>query len=314
MTSLPARFDGQSADYQQWRDHRLQLASTTAPPVILSPKLTQAQDERLKQLCNDVHSHGYAVYQWSEPSENTNRDLTALHEKLSLHSYDKGVVHDDNGLSLLTDLSGTSQGRFIPYTPRAMSWHTDGYYNTMDQSLGCFTLHCINPAHSGGALTLLDHQLILIALYDKNPQWVALLSHPQAMTLPANTDDVGHDRPDRHSPVLFIRSDGSPGAHFTTRTKNIEWRNPETLAAAQAMKALIDESSHWHQTLTLSAGQGVITRNILHRREAYTDDPDTPRKMLRGRYLQSPQLRSQFGRNSPPLQTIPPESNHAARK
>jgi hypothetical protein len=288
---FPAQFDGKSADYLRWRDDRLtRQAKARRAPVLLSPAPDTAENEpKQRQICSDVKDHGFALYEWNEPSDNPSQDLTALHADLSLQSYDSGVVHDDNGLSLLTDLTGTDQGRFIPYTSRAMGWHTDGYYNTTEQSLGSFTLHCINPAQSGGTLTLLDQQLVLIALYDNNPELVALLSHPQAMTLPANTDNLGHDRPDRHSPVLFMRTDGTPGAHFTTRTRNIEWRTPDTLAAANTMKTLIDEHSNWHFSIRLRSGQGVITRNVLHRREAYTDSPESPRKMLRGRYLQSPQ-------------------------
>ena len=286
---FPAQFDGQSADYLHWRDARLtRQAKGPCLPIMLSPGATDNQPGQL-QICRDVKIYGFAIYEWSEPAGNPSQDLMALHADLSLQTFDPGVVHDDNGLSLLTDLSGTDQGQFIPYTSRAMSWHTDGYYNTTEQSLGCFTLHCINPALSGGTLTLLDHQLVLIALYDNNPELVALLAHPQAMTLPANKDTLGHNRPDRHSPVLFMRTDGTPGAHFTTRSKNIDWRTPDTLAAANTMKTLIDEHADWHFSIRLKSGQGVITRNILHRREAYTDHPDSPRKMLRGRYMQSPQ-------------------------
>jgi len=287
---IPGQFDGRSAGYRQWRDARLNLqqeADNTLVP--LSPLLRGTSDtEGLTELCRQVREYGFAIYQWSRPSDDPDQDAVALHTKLSLQSIDRGVVTEDSGLSLLTDMAGTSQGRFIPYTTKAMGWHTDGYYNTMDQSLNCFTLHCIRPAQSGGTLTLLDHQLVLIALFDEDPELVELLSHPEAMMLPANRDDIGHDRPERYSPVLFPRSDGTPGAHFTTRTTHIQWRTPETLDAAKQMKAVIEDHNDWHHPVRLEAGQGVITRNVLHKREAYTDNPETPRKMLRGRYLQSP--------------------------
>lgn len=288
--ALPEPFDGQSHSYLQWRNSRLQRQQHHTPtPALLSTMLDHTDDlQALARLCTEVRDFGFAVYQWRNNSENASRDVTHLHTALSLRAFDRGVVHTDDGLSLLTDMSGTSQGKFIPYTSKAMGWHTDGYYNTMEQSLRCFTIHCINPAQTGGTLTLLDHQLVLIALFDKNPQLVELLAHPQAMMLPANRDDLGHDRPARYSPVLFVRDDGTPGAHFTTRTRHIEWRSPETLEAAQVMKTLIDDNIAWHHPLTLQAGQGVITRNVLHRREAYTDHPDAPRRMLRGRYLHSP--------------------------
>jgi hypothetical protein len=247
----------------------------------------------LTSLCQRVRDHGFALYQWGDsPGTASAREITdnvtRLHTALNLHAFDDGVVHDEHGLSLLTDLTGSDQGRFIPYTPRAMGWHTDGYYNARQKSLRCFTLHCIQNAADGGALTLLDDQRVLIALYDHNPQMVSLLSHPQAMTLPANSDTLGHDRPDVHSAVFFARDDGTLATHFTTRTRNIAWRNAETETAARQMKQLIDELTDWHHKVRLEPGQGIITRNILHRRDAYTDATDQPRKMLRGRYVQTP--------------------------
>lgn len=258
---------------------------------MLSPsRPNTTEHSQLTHLCTQVREHGFAVYQWTTPSTDPQRDVVALHAALSLHSIDKGVVTEDSGLSLLTDMTGTRQGKFVPYTAKAMGWHTDGYYNTRELSLNCFALHCVAPAQSGGTLTLLDHQLIILALLDEEPDLLHLLAHPEAMMLPANKDDIGHDRPERFSPVIFIRSDGTPGVHFTTRTTHIKWRTPETLAAAQQMKALIEKNPQWHHSIRLEAGQGVITRNVLHRRDAYTDDAKAPRKMLRGRYLQSPHL------------------------
>jgi hypothetical protein len=289
--TVPHQFNGRSLDYLLWRDHRLQLqhAGNGATKTLISPALDDPDDaQALRILCDRVQDFGFALYQWHSDSDDPNRDVMTLHRHLSLQAHDRGVVQEADGLSLLTDLSGTAQGRFVPYTSRAMGWHTDGYYNAMDQSLRCFTLHCISPAQSGGALTLLDNRLMLIALFDADPELVALLSHPQAMSIPGNRDELGHDRPTRYSPVLFIRADGTPGAHFTTRTRHIAWRNAATQEAATAMKSLIDQHADWHCSIRLQAGQGVITRNVLHRREAYTDHPDKPRKMLRGRYLQSP--------------------------
>ncbi len=290
-SNFPGRFDGRSEQYLRWQEDRLQQQQryNGLQATLLSPTLEKTDDQALARLCSSVQDYGFALYQWSEASDNPDRDVSLLHAALSLRSFDRGVVHEDSGLSLLTDLSGTDQGKFIPYTSRRMGWHTDGYYNTMDQSLHCFTLHCISPAHSGGALTLLDHQLVLIELFNEDPALVDLLSHPQAMMLPANRDELGHDRPERYSPVLFVRTDGTPGAHFTTRTKHIHWRTPDTLDAAQQMKKVIERLETWQCTVKLNAGQGLITRNVLHQRDAYTDHPDAPRKMLRGRYLQSPQ-------------------------
>ncbi len=288
---LTKQFNGQSTAYLQWREHRLQLQSDwrNTEPLALSPALnTTADAQSLSILCEQVRDYGFAVYQWTRTSADINNDVARLYAGLSLTTTDSGVVSDKNGLSLLSDMSGTPRGRFIPYTSRAMGWHSDGYYNAPEKALRCFTLHCVQPAAQGGELSLLDDHLLLIALADENPGMVALLSSKNAMTIPANKDDVGHDRPDRATAVLFNHADGSPGTHFTTRTTNIRWQSTDTMAAARRMTELIDQHKDWHYTVRLQPGQGIVTRNILHRREAFTDSSGAPpRQMLRGRFLQA---------------------------
>ena len=290
---LPASaFLSQPAGFVRWRELRLAIQREMQPTVVqLSPSLTTDDDvQNLKRLCSQVAAIGFCVYEWTEATEETNREVLALHRRLSLGTSDRGVVQQSDGLSLLADLSDTDQGRFVPYTARAMGWHTDGYYNPTDQNVRCFTLHCLQPAATGGALSLMDDQLLIIKLIEKAPELVDLLSHPEAMMIPGNTDELGHDRPDCYTPVLFTHADGIPATRFTTRLRNIQWRNDETKTAAETMKQLIESGTDQHHTVRLQANQGMVTRNILHRREAFTDDHLHRRQMLRGRYLQLPQL------------------------
>jgi hypothetical protein len=61
-------------------------------------------------------------------------------------------------------------------------------------------LHCVRPAASGGVNRLLDPELAYIALRDADPAHGAALMQPDAMTIPARTDDdgvarAGADRP-----------------------------------------------------------------------------------------------------------------------
>ena len=164
---LQKTFDGKSTDYQAWKKHRLQLQdtlhSTAAEPFVISSTLSEKR--QLPALCNHVRDHGFARYQWSDSPDDVNRAVKQLYSQLSLTRHDTGVVRDSDELSLLQDLSGTERGRFIPYTSKPMGWHTDGYYNDPAETLRSFTLHCISPAAKGGALSLLDYELVLIALY-----------------------------------------------------------------------------------------------------------------------------------------------------
>ncbi len=289
---LPRHLNGKSIDYLQWRDNhlRLNIGAQNFSPIEISPTLNQSADDKaIVKLCSQVHDFGYASYQWNAPSENIAADVQRLHTKLSLDNHDSGIVTESSGLSLLQDMTGTSQGKFIPYTARAMGWHTDGYYNAPACALRCFTLHAINQAASGGTLSLVDDRMLLIRLYDQNPDIVTLLTDAQAMTIPGNKDELGHNRPARTTAVFFNHADGTLGTHFTTRKSNIHWKTPDTRHAALCAARLIEDSPDLHHKVRLEAGQGIIARNILHRREAFTDDKSQePRQMLRGRYLQVP--------------------------
>jgi len=170
-----------------------------------------------------------------------------------------------------------------------MNWHTDGYYNERANSVRCFSLHCLEPASEGGALHLMDDTLLMFALLNEDPQAVALLSHPNAMTLPKIQDELGHNRPDRCVPAILRNEDGTLSMRFTTRTQHIQWRTDETEQAARRALELIHQNSQWHTRLCLQKGEGVITRNVLHTREAFVDAPGEPkRQMLRGRFSDLP--------------------------
>jgi len=265
-------------------------------PLQLPSNLNQRHDmssevfnELMTRLCESVFQTGFALYEWNDCSQDEADSVSSLLKALSLYNGDKGVIREVGELSLLQDLTGTPRGRFPPYQPKAMNWHTDGYYNDAAESIRCFTLHCVAPAADGGALLLMDDVFLVLALWREDPELVALLSHPEAMTLPHNKDNEGHDRPDRTVPVIFRNADESIAMRFTTRTRNIQWRCDATQAAARRACELINAYPQWQARITLQKGQGIVTRNVLHAREKFADAPGKPkRQMLRGRFTSLP--------------------------
>jgi len=288
--TLPPCYDGQSRQYKQWRDERLHLQETTQNLCInLTDELTNIDNtQALIHICNQVRVFGFAHYHLSTRKGQPRGVVAELASTLGLNRSDNGVIHDENDqLSLLEDVPGSARSRFLPYSNKAMNWHTDGYYNATNSVIRSITLHCLQPASTGGTLTIMDPELLLIALYDEDPQLILELTHEQAMLLPANTDAEGHDRPDRPVPVLFAHDDGSLGMRFTTRNRHIQWRTEATHTAAKRALELIEQHNEWHTAIRLQPGEGVVSRNALHRRDAFLDRPDTlKRQMLRGRYLQ----------------------------
>ena len=75
--------------------------------------------------------------------------------------------------------------RYIPYSNKALKWHTDGYYQD-SEIVRSFVLHCVNAPESGGQLSLLDPEMLYILLADTNPDWIKALEDPECFTIPAN--------------------------------------------------------------------------------------------------------------------------------
>jgi hypothetical protein len=299
--NLPPPYDGKSSDYQAWKQRRLAAACKPSSmhfyPIdnANSASVTDNTDV-LISLCEEVEQHGYAFYQFEDNAQLTahavRKSIARLHRSLGLTDADTGVLAGEDNLSLLKNSTDAAKRRFVPYSDRAMNWHTDGYYNAPNSSVRTFCLHCIEPAKSGGALTLLDDQLLLIALYDQNPEAVALLAHKEAMLVPESRDELGHARPDRLSAVFEVNH-GRLLTRFTTRKHNIQWRTPTTKSAIEDATKLLNEQTQWQQVVRLEAGQGVVTRNILHCRSAFEDGVDmTGRQILRGRYGQNPSVKN----------------------
>jgi hypothetical protein len=293
-TALRAPFDGLSDEYQVFRKTQLNLSQQQQSERIrihrFGDNAESAQTtDCLDQLCADFVNQGFAMYEWNKSAENPRQREVRLHAKLGLSQPDSGIISGDDNLSLLEDKTGTSFSRFVPYSNRQMNWHTDGYYNAQTEPVRCFTLYCIEQAASGGELTMMNNALLLIALYDENPNWVAALAHPEAVLFPANKDEEGHHRPDRKTAVFSMYDDGQLNTRFTTRTRNIQWRTPETELAAKTASKLIDNNPQWHTRVRLEKNQGLITANLLHKREAFIDEQTVGRRqILRGRYAHLP--------------------------
>ena len=127
------------------------------------------------------------------PDKSLPRQLGA---QLGLHRLDANWLADEDGISRITvadttGAPGETAAAYIPYTDRAIQWHTDGYYHPQQRRIHGMILHCVQPAREGGETTLMDHEMAYIALRDADPRWVRSLMADDAMTIPAQ---AGRDR------------------------------------------------------------------------------------------------------------------------
>ena len=209
--------------------------------------------------------------------------LSAFASAMGLHRRDLTLGADHRGVATVRVKRKRHGPEMIPFTPRALNWHTDGYYNAPERSVRGVVMHCAAPSASGGENALLDPDLVFAAMHGQDPALVEALVHPGAMTIPAHEADGAVVRPARTVPVFRLLDD-FPSLHmrYTMRTLSIRWRSTlDTARAVAALEATIASLAAHHVHIRFEAGEGVICNNVLHRRSAFVDGEDSPRALLR---------------------------------
>jgi alpha-ketoglutarate-dependent taurine dioxygenase len=275
------------SNYSDWRESRLaqrinpsqiEVVSITDPSA-----LSQLELEQLSTLCQN---NNFAIYRLSQPSLANKSSIRSMTSQVGMISLDQNLCADNDSISSLQVMDlGRARG-YIPYTAKALNWHTDGYYNALDEHIRSFLLHCLQNALAGGESMLINHELIYIQLYDKNPQLVAALMQPDALTIPANIENGVEVRPAQTGPVFYRDSTtNSLQMRYTARSRSIEWKQDDNTQRAVGMieELLIDND--YVLNYTLQPGEGLICNNILHGRSAFTNGniPQQQRVMYRAR-------------------------------
>jgi hypothetical protein len=273
--------------YRMWRARKLARAATDVANLLVDVDdpfaLSDAERDALLDRCA---VHNMALYRCARHAADPSLPR-ALGAQLGLHRLDANWLADEDGVSPITVRAGAGPAAgFIPYTDRAIKWHTDGYYQPPARAIRGMILHCLRPAAQGGANRLLDHEIAYLLLRDADPAHVAALMAPDAMTIPARCDEDGVARPEQSGPVFALAPDGTLQMRYTARTRSIAWKDDAaTRAAVAALEAVLAAGAPHVVTLTMAAGMGLVANNVLHDRSAFVDDPGAPRLLYRARYL-----------------------------
>lgn len=272
--------------YEQWcaeklRDYPKELGELVVE--IKDPKaLTSSEKQAILQR---VQKTNMAIYAANVDDTRDKEIIRSLGAQLGLHRLDHNMCADNDAISSLTVQDDALRKGYIPYSDRPIAWHTDGYYNDLDHQIHALLLHCVQPAAKGGANDLLDHEILYIQLRDMNPDYIAALMHPEAMTIPANISNGEEIRPARTGPVFIVRPDGKLHMRYTDRSRSIEWRDdPMTQEAVKELKELLYTDSPYHFEGILQPGQGLLSNNVLHTRQAF-ENGDVERLLYRARYF-----------------------------
>ena len=279
----PFRLENTTA-YARWRASKIahilpgldDLLVNIADPYQLTVDEKAAVVERCARF-------NMAIYQLKDLAEQDKSLVHALGKRFEMINLDANLRSDEDSVSSL-EVREQAGNKYIPYTNKALSWHTDGYYNHLDKQIFGIIMHCVRPAAEGGINRLMDIDAIYIALRDKDPAYIEALMHPEAMTIPANIEAGAVIREAQSGPVFMVKADGRLHMRYSARKRNIIWRDtPETVEAVSMIGQLLADDGKVVK-VALTAGQGIICNNVLHNRTGFEDSAQQKRLMYRARY------------------------------
>ena len=283
----PFDLDAEAA-YVAWREHKLADWPTDSAALMteIEDGLAPTADE-IASLGATLARFNVAFYRVKSPAPGDKAMVRRLGRRLGLERLDNNLCADDDGITSLAVSDKRQPGEYIPYTNRPLNWHTDGYYNRLDQQIRGVILHCARPAPDGGGNAFMDHEIAYIQLRDENPAYIRALMAPDAMTIPPNIQAGREIRPRQAGPVFSVDPRGNLHMRYSARTRNVEWKaDSTTQAAAECLLNLFQQDSPYIFRHRLEAGEGVISNNALHCRTGFSHEPgETSRLLYRARYF-----------------------------
>lgn len=276
-----------TAFYQRWRDKKLAGYPTSLEQLLVEVndprRLSQSEYQKLLDVCRKTNMVLYASKTGDDPDPEI---PLAIGRSFNVHELDHNWLADESGLTSLTVVNDGSRKSYIPYTNRAINWHTDGYYNPANRQIHALLLHCVHPAAQGGSNRLMDHEIAYIKLREKNPDYISALMAPDVMTIPPRVGEQGViARQQETGPVFSINpATGDLHMRYTIRTHNIIWKDDElTREAIRYLEDLLENDSEYSYQGTLQSGMGLISNNVLHDRSGF-EDGEVNRLLYRARY------------------------------
>jgi len=275
-------------DYLRWREQKLEAYPQTLEELVVEVKdpknLSAAEYQAMHKICQKTNMVLYASSLTGE-----DKDIPRmLGAQFGLHRINHNWLADEDAITTLTVNPEGDHPQYIPYTNRAIKWHTDGYYNKPDEQIHGLLLHCVQPASRGGENQLLDHEIAYILLRDDDPEYIRQLMRPDAMTIPPRQDVAGAEKRLAVTGPVFSVSGKNGDLHmrYTARTRSILWKQDVgLLEAVTALESLLEADLPWKYKGLLQSGMGLVSNNVLHDRSGFSDNGSGNRLLYRARYF-----------------------------
>ena len=279
--------------YAHWRNNKLKQCDAIyggdLNKLFLNIKDARSLTAQEKSaILSQTQKNSLCLYKINDLSTDTKENVHQIAKQIGLKYLDNNLCADPDKLTSITQTEHKGQHEYIPYSNKRLSWHTDGYYNTKDNQINALLLHCAQPAAEGGESLIMDHEIAYLLMRDESPEYIKGLMQPDAMTIPANILNGKIIREAQTGPVFSVNSQGGLHMRYSARKRNIEWKQSSPILEAVAfLEELLNSESQYLIKYTLQAGEGLICRNVLHRRTSFVDSDNSAKKRLlyRGRYF-----------------------------
>lgn len=274
--------------YNRWRDQKLKDYPKNLGDLLVEindpRKLTDSEFEAIQSRCRKANMALYASKTGTDPDPEI---PLSMGRRFGLEGLNKNWLSDETGLTSLTVANEGIRQQYIPYTNKAINWHTDGYYNLASQQIHALNLHVVQQAASGGENALMDHEIAYILLREKNPDYIRALMSEKTMTIPPRIDEGGSiARKEEPGPVFSITVNGDLHMRYTIRVNNVIWADdPLSREALAYLESIFNSDSPYIYQGRLESGMGLVSNNVLHDRAAFTDDETHKRYYYRARYF-----------------------------
>ncbi len=234
--------------------------------------INRATKNEISKIRSTLDKFNSCLYRSNRDLE-SNSCLLDFAKAVGMKTFDCNNI-EANEISTISSIKN-EKIQYIPYTNKALNWHTDGYYDK--KPLFSWLLHCINPADDGGENYLLDHELAMreyVLSYDD----IEVLMNKRAITIP---ESQGSNRSELSTYIFSFDNDYEKlHMRFSMRKENIKMSDNTFTAMSKLTDVIENNCSKYSINYKLSKNEGILSNNILHGRNSFKDDK-VQRKLLR---------------------------------
>ena len=266
-----------SDEYRRWRDRKLSSFTSDIDKLMVEIKNPRKLSTAEISLSSQIIKQSNLVFFQLEKNENDIKSsLMDLAGQFGMSDFEILESSEKSGLTKIEVSSKSKEkSEYVPYTNKALNWHTDGYYSGTDNPILSWLLYCQSNSSNGGENSFMDHEIAYILFNDESSAIDDLMSK-DAFTIPANAQNGRRAM----SSYVFRLLNNKLHMKFSMREKNIIW-SEKIISSVDLLKSIIRENENYQINYKLSPNQGVISNNVIHMRSSFTNTSNKNRLLYR---------------------------------